>query len=110
MAEWRVSNSNTPIGIGEHYTLTPNGLTGTVSASEGGSPGARALGGLDPFDPLFAAGGLVHEKSISLVPAPAPAGAWDAPAATVIVDVPNMPGVAALLLAEDESGAVSWIL
>jgi hypothetical protein len=110
MAEWRVSNSNTPIGIGEHYTLTPNGLTGTVSASEGGSPGARALGGLDSFDLLLSAAGLVHDKSISIVPDSAAARALDAPAATVIVDVPNMPGVAALLLAEDESGAVSWIL
>jgi pimeloyl-ACP methyl ester carboxylesterase len=110
MAERELSNDTVSLAIGEGYTVTASGLTGRINASEGGTPGARALAA-DSFDLLLSAAGLVHDKSIAVTPAVSAERALEpGAAASLTIDVPNPPGVAALVLVEDESGAVSWVL
>ena len=116
MTPHALDGSNEPRDLGDGYTLTAPGVRGTT-VSIPVHPGARARGfGEDAFDAQLESAGLARVRVIELnvtgVDAPPAAGEGErgflAPPATVTLTVPTEPHDGAVVLMEDEAGALTW--
>lgn len=108
MAEYTLSAEPTPLGDG--YVITTPGVRGTARTSDDRDAIPREFG--DRFDALLLAAGLRRDKIIELDlnQTPASRGLRTVALDPTILDVPRQPNTGALVLLENEDGALSWHL
>ena len=100
---------NEPTSLGDGYVITAPGVRGTVRISDRDAL-PREFG--DRFDALLLAAGLRREKVIELDLSltPTSRGLRSVAVDPTVLEVPRQPDTGALLLLENEDGAVSWHL
>lgn len=109
MQAFALGRAGEAVDLGGGYAISSNRAALSVGSSEGRGAGARALLGTD-LDALLEAAGLQQDRVLTIAPEPASAErARDIAApATITLTVPRRADTGAVLLVEDELGALSW--
>lgn len=108
MAEYSLGAE--PTSLGDGYVITAPGVRGTARTSDDRDATPREFG--DRFDALLLAAGLRRDKVIELdlTQTPASRGLRGFNSDPTVLDVPHDPDTGALVLLENEDGALSWHL
>ena len=99
-----------PTSLGDGYVITAPGVRGTARTSDDRDATPREFG--DRFDALLLAAGLRRDKVIELdlSQTPASRGLRTVAVDPTVLEVPRQPNTGALVLLENEDGALSWHL
>jgi hypothetical protein len=110
MSTHALDGSPTQIDLGDGYALSAPAVRGTVE-STAVIPGARVRGfSGEVFDAQLEAAGLTKAREIELnATSVAPRDVGGTPP-TIKLSVPNEPGGSAIVLLQDEAGALRWIV
>lgn len=115
MATHSLNGGTTPVDLGDGFTIVAPDVRGTL-VSTVATPGVVARGfGEESFDAQLASAGLTRvrifdvEGTVDVARDFAPDAAPPAPPVGVL-EVPAAPGESAIVLVEDERGALRWVL
>src|SRR5262245_41354055 len=113
MSEHSLDGSRTAVDLGDGYAILAPNVRGTVTANEPSAARARAFG-TESFDALLESAGLDRAKVVEIAATAPPGGARDLGAAAeppaAELTVPRKPNEGAVVLVEDELGALTWVI